>query len=182
MRCRGLALGAGPSKGVRPGTLGGSTVHLVSTRIHLNRLEEWPQAKRLRGRLRRAVMETLAASGMPPEGELCVTLLPEEEIRLLNRKYAGRDAVTDVLAFDLSSEGELLGDIYVAPDVARRSAAERGLDASDELLRLVIHGVLHLVGYDHPEGEERYGSPMFELQEELLRRVRGSRRSLKNPG
>ncbi len=102
--------------------------------------------------------------------ELSVTLLPEESMRALNRDYHGVDDVTDVLAFGLG-EDPLLGDIYICPAIAEASARELGLDPGEEILRLVIHGVLHLLGHDHPEGEARYASPMFELQERLLARL-----------
>ncbi len=104
-------------------------------------------------------------------GEVCVTLVSAESMRDLNRKYHGVDDSTDVLAFGLGDD-PLLGDIYISPEVAEISARELGVDPGEEIERLVIHGVLHLLGHDHPEGEERYASPMFELQERLLAEVR----------
>ncbi|MFQ5679356.1 MAG: rRNA maturation RNase YbeY [Gemmatimonadota bacterium] len=144
----------------------------VTLRIHLNRLEEWPEAAGLDARLRRAVEEAVATAGARVSGEVSVTLLPDEEMRSVNRRFTGQDRATDVLAFDLGRGDRLLGDIYVAPGVARRSAVELELSAEEELLRLVIHGALHLLGHDHPAGQERYASPMFDLQEAVLRRVR----------
>lgn len=102
--------------------------------------------------------------------ELSVTLLPAEAMRALNRDYHGVDDVTDVLAFGLG-EDPLLGDIYICPAIAEVSAGDLGLDPGEEILRLVIHGVLHLLGHDHPNDEARYASPMFELQERLLARL-----------
>ena len=102
--------------------------------------------------------------------ELSVTFLPPASMRALNRDYHGVDALTDVLAFGLG-EDPLVGDIYISPDAAEASARELGLDPREEVLRLLIHGVLHLLGHDHPEGEARYASPMFELQERLLARL-----------
>ena len=102
--------------------------------------------------------------------ELSVTFLPAESMRALNRDYHGVDDLTDVLAFGLG-EDPLVGDIYISPDAAEASARELGLDPGEEILRLVIHGILHLLGHDHPEGEARYASPMFELQERLLARL-----------
>ena len=70
----------------------------------------------------------------------------------------------------LHEEGEeMVGDVYVGVDQARRQAAEFGATPAEEVLRLAIHGTLHVLGYDHPEGEERAGSEMFGVQEELLR-------------
>lgn len=102
--------------------------------------------------------------------ELSVTFLPAESMRALNREYHGVDDLTDVLAFGLG-EDPLVGDIYISPEAAEASARELGLEPGEEILRLVIHGVLHLLGHDHPEGEARYASPMFELQERLLARL-----------
>ena len=111
------------------------------------------------------------AGDTPGEGaELSVTFLTAESMRVLNRDYHGVDDLTDVLAFGLG-EDPLVGDIYISPDAAEASARELGLDPAAEILRLVIHGILHLLGHDHPEGEARYASPMFELQERLLARL-----------
>jgi len=121
----------------------------------------------------RAALETGFASGREPESaEISVTLLSADRMRALNREYHHVDATTDVLAFDLGSATSeapsLLGDIYVSPEVATETAAELGLEPAAEVLRLVVHGALHLLGYDHPPGEDRYDSPMFRLQEDVL--------------
>lgn len=142
----------------------------MSLSLHLNRLEEWEGGCRLEPLLRRAVAETLAAAGAPEAGELSVTLLSNEEMRELNRRYRREDRPTDVLAFDLG-EGDLLGDVYLGAETAARNAAERGVPSDEELVRLVVHGVLHLLGHDHPEGQDRYDSPMFRLQEEVIARL-----------
>lgn len=143
----------------------------MTLELHLNRLEEWEATARLEPVLRRAVSETLGVAGVPEAGELSVTFLGEEEIRELNRRYLAKDRPTDVLAFDLGEEGGLLGDVYVSPDVATRGAAEHGVTPEEEVVRLVVHGVLHLLGHEHPQGEERYDSPMFRLQEEVVARL-----------
>jgi probable rRNA maturation factor len=64
-----------------------------------------------------------------------------------------------------------LGDIYVGYDQATRQAEEAGVPLPEELARLAIHGTLHVLGHDHPEGPERLESAMFRLQEQLVRRV-----------
>ena len=111
------------------------------------------------------------AGGSAGEGaELSVTFLTAESMRALNRDYHGVDDVTDVLAFGLG-EDPLVGDIYISPETAEASARELGLDRGEEILRLVIHGILHLLGHNHPAGEARYASPMFALQERLLARL-----------
>jgi probable rRNA maturation factor len=106
-----------------------------------------------------------------PEGEISVSFVSEQEIRELNLQYLGIDGPTDVIAFELGGRGTLLGDIYIAPEVARLRAAEWDVTVSEELLRLVVHGVLHVLGHDHPSGDDRLESTMFRLQEEVLRRL-----------
>jgi len=122
------------------------------------------------------VRRTLEEEGRE-EGEISVTLLPDDEIRAMNREHRGEDRTTDVLAFALHGEDEApLGDVYVGVEQARRQAREAGVGWAEELVRLAIHGTLHVLGWDHPEGEERDGSPMFRRQEELVGKVLGSAR------
>ena len=105
--------------------------------------------------------------------ELSISFLGRDKMRSLNRRWTGRDSVTDVLAFPLPlPDGSLAGDIYICPWVAAREARARGLPVRQELIRLIIHGVLHVLGYDHPEDEDRMTSPMWQRQERLIRRVR----------
>jgi len=86
--------------------------------------------------------------------ELSVVLVSDREMRRLNRRYRGRDRTTDVLAF-AQREGDggapegVLGDVVVSIDTARRQAAERGHTVGREVDRLLVHGLLHLLGYDH---------------------------------
>lgn len=136
--------------------------------LHFNRLEQWPELRDREAELRRAARVALTARG-DVEGEVSFTFVSRREIRELNREYLDRDRETDVIAFELGHEGELLGDVYIAPEVAAEFAAEHGEAPGREVTRLVIHGSLHVIGLDHPEGPDRDRSPMFELQEELLR-------------
>ncbi len=123
----------------------------------------------------RATLATGLVSGVPVEdAEISITLAPADRIRELNRDYHGVDAATDVLAFPLGEGGRLLADVYVCPAAAAASAREHEITAEEEVLRLVIHGVLHLLGHDHPDGRVRYASEMFQLQERLLEDLRGS--------
>jgi len=119
----------------------------------------------------RAAETVLAAERR--EAQLSISFLGRDAMRRLNRRWTGRDAVTDVLAFPLPlPDGSLAGDIYICPWVATREAQARGLPARQELIRLVVHGVLHVLGYDHPEDQKRVKSPMWKRQERLVRRVR----------
>ena len=98
-----------------------------------------------------------------PEGiELSVVLADDAAVRALNRDYRGRDAPTNVLAFpqadthgDLSPEGPvLLGDVVLALETVRREAAAQGKSAVDHASHLVVHGILHLLGFDHHADSE----------------------------
>lgn len=101
-----------------------------------------------------------------------VAFLPDDEMRRLNGQFLKRDRTTDVLAFALGGEGErTLGDIYVGYEQASRQADDARVPVVEELVRLVVHGTLHVLGHDHPEGSDRSESPMFRLQEELVRQV-----------
>ena len=119
--------------------------------------------------LERAVRHALIDAGAVG-GEVNITLLDDPWIREMNREYLDRDRTTDVIAFSLDEES-LMGDVYLGFDQATRQSAELGISLSDELLRLAIHGTLHVLGHDHPDGAERDESPMFVLQERLLAEV-----------
>ena len=102
--------------------------------------------------------------------EISVALVGDEEIASLNADYLHHDGPTDVISFALHEPGDPpLGDVYVGVDQALRQASEFGATPGDEVLRLAVHGTLHVLGYDHPEGEDRTGSEMFARLEELLR-------------
>ncbi|HSM05867.1 MAG TPA: rRNA maturation RNase YbeY [Longimicrobiales bacterium] len=125
-----------------------------------------------RERLHRAVAATLDHEGVE-EGEISLSLMSDAAIQGLNRDHLGHDYPTDVLAFALWSPGEpVLGDVYVGVEQAVRQAREEGVPVEEELVRLAIHGTLHILGHDHPdEAEARPESPMYGLQEELVRVV-----------
>lgn len=113
---------------------------------------------------------------------LSVTLVSPRAIARLNRRHLGHRGATDVITFGLTPAGAapaaIVGDIYICPGVARTHASAYRVPVRDELLRLVVHGTLHVLGWDHPKGEDRVASPMWARQELLLRRWRrrGARR------
>ena len=123
------------------------------------------------GALTRAVIHVLDHEGVD-DAEISLTLLDDDGITELNRQYLSKDRPTDVIAFTLGGGDTVLGDIYVGLDQARRQADDLGLSLDEELVRLAVHGTLHVLGHDHPEGPERTESPMFALQEELVRQLR----------
>ena len=101
-----------------------------------------------------------------------VAFVSDRRIAALNREHLGHAGPTDVISFAFEPVGpafEVVGDVYIAPDVARKNARAQGRGVREELLRLVVHGVLHVVGHDHPEDDSRYRSRMWKRQEQLLR-------------
>ena len=119
--------------------------------------------------LKQAIHQTLIEDGRT--GEFSITLLGDQEMGELNARYLGRNAPTDVLAFSMGTHELPLGDVYVCVDQAIRQAKEHEIPLDEELVRLVVHGALHVLGHDHPEDSDRFASPMFKLQERLVRQV-----------
>jgi len=103
-----------------------------------------------------------------------VTLVDRPAIARMNRTHLGHRGATDVISFSFSrasTRDAVIGDVYIAPDVARANAAARGVPVREEILRLVVHGTLHVLGHDHPEGATRERSPMWRKQERIVRRL-----------
>jgi probable rRNA maturation factor len=112
--------------------------------------------------------EAVAAEGVG-EAEISVAFVGDERIMALNQDYLLHEGPTDVISFPLHGEGQpVIGDVYVGAAQAARQASELGVEIRAELLRLAIHGVLHVLGHDHPEDDDREASPMYRRQEELL--------------
>jgi probable rRNA maturation factor len=101
-------------------------------------------------------------------GALTVAIVPDRRVRELNRRYRRTDKPTDVLSFPAGTPGErgYLGDIVIAGGVARRQAAAAGHSLGTELRVLALHGLLHLLGYDHEHDDGR----MARLEARLRRR------------
>jgi probable rRNA maturation factor len=113
--------------------------------------------------LERLATRALQAEEVAAPAELSIVFVDDAAIQVLNRDYRATDAPTDVLSF-AQSEGEAfaapdgaalhLGDVIVSVETARRQADERGLALDDEVGHLVVHGILHLLGYDHEASDD----------------------------
>jgi probable rRNA maturation factor len=116
----------------------------------------------------RRVVETVL-NNERRDGLISVTFLGRDSMRRLNAAHKGHDRATDVLTFSLDGpSGQIVGDVYICPWVAQREARARGIPLRQELVRLVVHGTLHALGRDHPEGPERTRSAMWRRQERYV--------------
>jgi probable rRNA maturation factor len=126
-----------------------------------------------RERLRAIATAVLRAERIP-DALVSIALVSSRAIARLNRRHLRHTGPTDVFSFSLRAGGvggatqPLIGFVYIAPDVARAIARRFGRGVREEVARLVVHGTLHVLGYDHPEGTDRTASPMWQRQERLL--------------
>jgi probable rRNA maturation factor len=118
------------------------------------------------GLVRRVVEAVLA--GERRTAAISVTFLGREAMRRLNAEHRGHDRPTDVLSFALGGPAGPAGDVYICRSVAEREARTRGIPLREELIRLVVHGTLHALGRDHPEGPGRTRSAMWRRQERYV--------------
>ncbi|MEA2497795.1 MAG: putative rRNA maturation factor [Actinomycetota bacterium] len=102
---------------------------------------------------------TLAAEDMDDQVELSILFVGADHMKLLNKRFAGNDYATDVLAFPMMDDDEdselLLGDVVVCPQVAQDNARKLGRGLAPELETLLVHGTLHLLGYDHQSADDK---------------------------
>jgi probable rRNA maturation factor len=108
-----------------------------------------------RGRMREVVRAVLAGEGVA-DAEVSLAFVDNPTIHTLNKRYLDHDEPTDVLSFPLSEprSGRLAGELVIGVEVAREQAAQRGHDVQAELALYVIHGLLHLCGYDDHDRED----------------------------
>ena len=130
--------------------------------------EEWDSSRRWEPLVRKAAEAAIAESAFPDlmdsdrAIEMSVTLTGDEEVRALNAKWRGKDKPTNVLSFPMADDLDfarsnvagpelLLGDIILAHGVCAAEAAEKGVSFEQHATHLLVHGMLHLLGYDHQE-------------------------------
>lgn len=87
-------------------------------------------------------------------GQVTIRLVDADEGRELNREYRGKDYATNVLSFPYETEPRVFGDLVICPEVVAREAAEQGKTPEVHFAHLVVHGMLHLQGYDHETSDE----------------------------
>ena len=132
-----------------------------------------PELKVKEGMIRLLVRDILASE--KADWGVDVILIHDEFMKELNKKFTGRNQTTDVLSFGMrEGEGDAtecpsLGDVYVSLDQAKRQAEEYGVDFEEEVARLVAHGLLHLLGYDH--ADKNAAGVMKETEEIYLKKL-----------
>ena len=126
-----------------------------------------------RARIREAAVAALKAE-RAKDAMLSITFVGRATMSQLNHRYLGHHGPTDVISFGFGRAGKrgaVVGDIYICAEIARENARRQGIPAGEELLRLVVHGTLHVLGHDHPTGSGRTTSSMWRRQERILARV-----------
>jgi probable rRNA maturation factor len=121
--------------------------------------------------LENAAASVLAHAGIPSDSEITVVVDDDDHIQKLNSQFLGIDAPTDVLSFpsdehDPQTGNRYLGDIIISYPRALAQAESAGHAVENELQLLVVHGTLHLLGYDHAEEDEK--RKMWQVQQEIL--------------
>ncbi|MFZ2950050.1 MAG: rRNA maturation RNase YbeY [Desulfuromonadaceae bacterium] len=129
----------------------------------------------------------LSALGCPDGTELSVSVVGDRSIRIINREYLAKDRPTNVISFSLQ-EGECvggdphaLGDVIISADTAAREAEEGGMAFFERLSFLLLHGILHLCGYDHERSGEAEAQKMQQKEQQLFR-ILMKERLLSQPG
>jgi probable rRNA maturation factor len=156
--------GAGDSRRGRPQPDAALAVHVA--------------AESVRPTLGRARVAALARAVLRAEGvraaEISLTFVDVDAMAALNWRHLRHRGPTDIITFELSPSpgAPVTGDVYVCPDVARDNARAHGCTVREELARLVVHGMLHTLGHEHPEDASRVESPMWAAQERYVRRFR----------
>jgi probable rRNA maturation factor len=130
----------------------------------------WRRSRGLNARLTQAAGAALRAAGFEGRSTLTVLLSSDEKLKELNRDFRGRNKPTNVLSFPAAANGEgYRGDIAIAYGVTRREAEVSGKRFADHASHLVVHGILHLAGYDHET--MRDAEIMEPLEVKILKRL-----------
>ena len=130
-------------------------------------VERGYRERQISGRAIRRVIGFILKKEHVKDGKISVVLVGDKLIRKINTAYLGHNVPTDVMTFPIEQDPVLEAEIYVNVRQARRQAHEYGVTINNELTRLLIHGVLHAVGYDDRRTKDR--KKMFALQERYVR-------------
>ena len=123
-------------------------------------VEEWMKA------LTSELKKRKVLNSNKSKAELALVFLEKKPAQKINKEFRGKDYATDVLSFE-SMDPSSLGELVMCPEVLKRQAKEHGLSFQKELGYMLLHGVLHLLGYDH-ETSEKDAKEMFDLQDAVF--------------
>ena len=130
--------------------------------------------RKLSGRRRKTIALAILDLLGEADAELSLVLIGNSEMRKLNAKYRRKDYPTDVLSFPMEDAGmpaaRLLGDVIISVEKAREQAKQRGRTPDQELATLLIHGIVHLLGYDH-ERSAKDARAMKRLEDKIYRQL-----------
>lgn len=128
----------------------------------------WRKLQGLTARVKRAVREALAQGDADIDADLTILLTTDRYVKSLNRSFRGKDTATNVLSFPADVDG-YLGDIAIAYGVTAKEAKASGKAVADHAVHLAVHGVLHLLGFDHTT--PRKAKVMEPLEVRILKRL-----------
>src|SRR5262245_55078505 len=133
-----------------------------------------PGAKKYSTRKLKKIADAVLDLVNEQQAELSLALVGDREMRNLNAEYRHKDYSTDVLSFPAESKlafvGRLLGDVVISVDKAARQSKEHGRTLEQEMTTLLVHGIVHLLGYDH-ERSRREARVMKRLENKIYRRL-----------
>lgn len=135
---------------------------------------ESPLDNKILLKLAEAVSEKLVVKKLSNIG---ISFVDSAEIKKLNKKYSGDDYATDVLSFHYEDNPDVLGDIAICTELASKQASEHGISLESELVLLLLHGSLHLLGYDHQD--EQGVASMDKLQSDIMEALKYNYRDFK---
>jgi len=125
--------------------------------------------------LKKVAVRILSALECPDDSELSISIVGDRTIRIVNREYLAKDRPTNVISFSLR-EGEfggltpnLLGDVIISAETSAREAEQGGMQPFERLSFLLMHGILHLCGYDHERSGADEAARMVKKEKELFR-------------
>ena len=138
--------------------------------------ERWlrQNAQRITAHLNKAKLSAAAHKALRNATELRLIFISSAEMRRLNNSFRGRDYATDILSF-ANSEAGVLGELVMALPVLKRQARENDHSLQAELTYMILHGVLHLVGYDH-ETNDKAATRMYRLQDAVFSKMSKARK------
>ena len=139
-------------------------------------IENRQKHQKIRKLLLRKVARRILSVSECPDAQLSILVVDDAAIRVINRDYLGKDCPTNVISFAMQEgegvQNDLLGDVVISAETAARDAAEAQTSFESELCFLLLHGVLHLLGYDHERGTRAEAKRMEEREREVFSLIR----------